>query len=252
VRIHQWSRTVIDHDGRWRLALKGSTAALALVGCGVAPPPVLPATAGLHRIVRFERHQQVDAHDRTGNPIPPYDGCWRIALDERVVKATADREFEIDALVVGGNHPSCGLGCRVTISADRQQGARVQVVKEGTDGCSGLPFMVQPLHARLGMRNGPFAVSHEFPWDHPLGKVRVGGVDYRAYGSEERQERDQPYRRSTHTHSSMHVRLEDRRLACFSFSMDTISENPEYGGSASSYSESLDIDYGDGALSPCP
>jgi hypothetical protein len=83
VRIHQRSRTVIDHDQRGRFALKGSTAALALVGCGVAAPPVLPATA-------------------------------------------------------------------------------------------------------------------------------------------------------------------------FSFSMDIISENPEYGGSTSSYSESLDVDYGDGALSPCP
>jgi hypothetical protein len=212
----------------------------------------LPATAGLHRIVRFERHQWADAHDRTGNPLPSDDGCRRIALDERVVKATADREFEIDALVVGGNHPSCGLGCRVTISTDGRHRARVQVVKEGPVGCSGLPFIVLPLHARLGMRNGPFAASQEFPWDHPLGMVRVGGLEYLAYGSDERQERDQPYRVSTHTQSSVHVRLKDRRLACFSLSMDGLSENPEYGGSASSYSESLDIDYGDHALSPCP
>jgi hypothetical protein len=128
----------------------------------------------------------------------------------------------------------------------------VEVVEQGPDGCSGLPFMVQPLHAGMGIRNNPFVVTGGFPWNHPLGKVRVGGVAYLAYGSDEREEQDQPYRRSSNTHRRTYVRLEDRRLACSSYNSGMISENPEYGGGSSSYSESLDIDYGDGALSPCP
>jgi hypothetical protein len=218
-------------------------ALVLLVACGrppvaAAPAPApapaaltLPARAGVHRIVTYSFFQSSSGRDDTQH-------CTMVKLDETVAHADGDRELAIDANIVDGDAPECGVGTLLRIAIDNHQ---------VTVGASGdLPWWtrdhIRALHEHLGEVNGAFTLATKLP----LGAKQAATGDYLDLTSEDSSESHGMSDSNTHTTVTARVRASDHALACARYFSETRGAG-EYGGFSGSLQLAVEIDYGDGA-----
>jgi hypothetical protein len=173
---------------------------------------------------------------------PNENGCARIVLDEEVVRADRDRELEIAAVIV---ESACGgVGARLTIRAPvgRERGVQLHSDMRFT---SEIRDLIVGLHARLGRPNGAFSVSNgALPWDRPATRVAGDYID-RVWS----EAHDGPS--WLFNAAIVRVRAKDHALACALFKHSISGMHWETGPWTEDSTETIVVDYGDGAPT-CP